>query len=659
MPSLALRPVSVCANGSKSRPSSSGAMPVPRCLAPRSARRRAPTTRASRARPRPRSVNFTALPSRLSKHLARPLPSSLEHRGRHPGPALDLQRESLAPRTHADHLLDRVDRSREREGRLVQHQLAGLDLRDRQDVVDEPEQVLTALDDDVHALLRLAPERPVARQELREAEDRVERRAKLVAHRRQERRLGAVGARELEGALLDLTLELDVAVLHGTHAPAHGRAHAERRDGCVQGEGPPGEPGCGAHAERDLERPLHAPAEIARPRAHRVVAAAERRQLAVAVGAPGAGLRVEADDLRAVRRLPGAEEREQRRVEGHGRLVVGERVAVGDRPAGSGERAAGQPQLRFGRVHLARRIEHGSARDGAHPDASARVGRQRAPVVLVGGQAVLGVERLDEQVGVLVAARAQPGDARDALVGRQVDAAAGVARDLVDGTVRDGRRRRRSEHVPARSGRVEIEPRGAAALGAGPKLAVTVGAGGDGDGRHAVGEHRARRAVEGGPLAALTARDAPALGGDEERALALGTGSLDGGERQVEGRPLGTAHALPAVDRVVQQAAVGVRHPQLGATVGSDGLADAPHRAAAVDRLHARAVPAKQPLVLRADVERPLAVRLDVLPEREHRLGVEALRRAERVPAAALVARQTAVTRADDPRAPRRRRGPR
>ena len=74
----------------------------------------------------------------------------------------------------------------------VQLQLAGLDLAHVEDVVDEPEQHLAALGDGLHVeLLAVALHRVL--EQLREAEDRVHRRADLVTHVGEEGALLAVG----------------------------------------------------------------------------------------------------------------------------------------------------------------------------------------------------------------------------------------------------------------------------------------------------------------------------------------------------------------------------------------------------------------------------------------------------------------------------------
>ena len=90
--------------------------------------------------------------------------------------------------------------------------MAGLDPREIQDVVDEPEQVLAAPQDLLRALPVPGGEGllPVPLQELREPENGVEGRSQLVAHRREEVALG--GARGLGGASRVAQLRRDAHV---------------------------------------------------------------------------------------------------------------------------------------------------------------------------------------------------------------------------------------------------------------------------------------------------------------------------------------------------------------------------------------------------------------------------------------------------------------
>src|SRR5690606_19878296 len=87
------------------------------------------------------------------------------------------------------HVLDRLG---EIERRVVEHQLAGVDLREVENVVDDRQQRIARLDDDIDehglALVELG-----AREQFGHAQHAVHRRADLVAHVGQEFRLGAVG----------------------------------------------------------------------------------------------------------------------------------------------------------------------------------------------------------------------------------------------------------------------------------------------------------------------------------------------------------------------------------------------------------------------------------------------------------------------------------
>src|SRR5438093_362998 len=121
---------------------------------------------------------------------------------------LDGARGVQRPREVQDPL-DRVPHA-DRLGR--QRQLAGLDPRDVEDLVDEGQEVSPSLGDLLDAL---AIRRPfdLELQELGESENRVERGPELVAHPGEELALGpirAIGVRLRPLPLRDLTLELRV-----------------------------------------------------------------------------------------------------------------------------------------------------------------------------------------------------------------------------------------------------------------------------------------------------------------------------------------------------------------------------------------------------------------------------------------------------------------
>ena len=208
VPSFAWRPLAVCTNGSKSVADLALGDARGRCPRPRSRAAARSTTRARRSLPV--SVNFTALPSRLIS-TCRSFPSSPDDRRRE-GPARPRRRgESLGLGAHADHLLDAVEQPRGSNGRCSSAKLARLDLRDREHVVDQAEQVLAAAADDRRGSRDRRRSRAAARvHQLREAEHGVERRPQLVRHVRQEDALGAIG---LHGARFGL-LELERPLVH-------------------------------------------------------------------------------------------------------------------------------------------------------------------------------------------------------------------------------------------------------------------------------------------------------------------------------------------------------------------------------------------------------------------------------------------------------------
>ena len=90
-------------------------------------------------------------------------------------------------------------------GAEVEHELAGVDLREIEDVVDDGEQRVARLDDDVGEHLLLRRQLGFC-QQLGHAEHAVHRRADLVAHIGEEFGLGAVGEHRLALRFLELLL---------------------------------------------------------------------------------------------------------------------------------------------------------------------------------------------------------------------------------------------------------------------------------------------------------------------------------------------------------------------------------------------------------------------------------------------------------------------
>ena len=117
----------------------------------------------------------------------------------------------------------------DRQRRALQLQLVGLDLGEVEDLVDQREQRARRSLDGLGVGLLLRRQLGVAQQR-GHAENAVHRRADLVAHRRQEARLGAVGRFRLQARLAQLGLGLaplgDVAAeaLHLRHGSV-GRRH--------------------------------------------------------------------------------------------------------------------------------------------------------------------------------------------------------------------------------------------------------------------------------------------------------------------------------------------------------------------------------------------------------------------------------------------------
>src|SRR5581483_3569464 len=138
-------------------------------------------------------------------------------RRRHVRPRdLDVQLEALVLRERAERPLDVVADVADRDVGDSNVHLPGLDLRQVEDVVDQLEQVGARLVDRLRELDLLLRQvlLGVLRQQLREDEQRVERRAQLVAHVREELALVAGRERELLRALLQGgPRELDLAVL--------------------------------------------------------------------------------------------------------------------------------------------------------------------------------------------------------------------------------------------------------------------------------------------------------------------------------------------------------------------------------------------------------------------------------------------------------------
>ena len=164
-----------------------------RCPRPRSApavrRRRLPAA-GPRSVTRPVVGELDGVAGEVEQGLAQPRRVAAQP-GRH-RVAVDLDRQALGPRRSGDDGRDVVEDGREVEVGVLQSQLAGLDLGQVEDVVDDRQQVL-ARGVDLGQALGLLRRGAGALQQVGQADDGVHRRADLVAHVGQEGALGPVG----------------------------------------------------------------------------------------------------------------------------------------------------------------------------------------------------------------------------------------------------------------------------------------------------------------------------------------------------------------------------------------------------------------------------------------------------------------------------------
>ena len=142
-----------------------------------------------------------------------------------------MQRDAALGGQRADEfqrLRQRVHDADRLQGKL---HAPGLDARDVEHLVDQPEQ-MPARADDVADAVRLRRRQVLHLQDLAEAEDGVERRAQLVAHAREEIALGAVG---VLGFLLGLVERGFAGLALGDVAQVRGEErqplHGDARDG--------------------------------------------------------------------------------------------------------------------------------------------------------------------------------------------------------------------------------------------------------------------------------------------------------------------------------------------------------------------------------------------------------------------------------------------
>ena len=184
---------SACSNGEKIVDCFSGGIPMPVSATAN----RSPTSSPSRharstvTRTSPRSVNLTALPTRFTRTCRKRPPSPIRivrHvRGDVEG---QLQVLLVGPQGERPHRVAQAIAQVERAG--VEVELARLDLREVEDVVDHRQQRVGRRCDDLQVLALLGRELGVQDQ-LGHADDAVHRGADLVAHVGEELALGPAG----------------------------------------------------------------------------------------------------------------------------------------------------------------------------------------------------------------------------------------------------------------------------------------------------------------------------------------------------------------------------------------------------------------------------------------------------------------------------------
>jgi hypothetical protein len=366
---------------------------------------------------------FDRVADEVGEHLAEARGIAAQHE-RHVHVDLAGELQALLLRGVREQLHDLLDRRAQVEVQLLQLHLAGLDLGEVEDVVDDREQGLAAAPHRIGVLALLARERGVEEQ-ARHPDDAVHRRADLVAHRGEELRLRLRGrlrreqrllqhvARVAELAVAALRVlerlvarrlddeheeqheqrdaeqrgELDEPVLLRADLAGHGEAealpHAEHRDLDDDHQGPE-ERGAAPHDAHGQQR--HRDEE---GHAGRIEAAAVHGEEGEHGEEQARGQVAGAPDLLAAPQVRGdlrAQQRRDQDREGRRRIAEGDVDGREERREGRGEQAGGEAQPRaaplvpvgqlgqqaveFGN-QAARRGTHGGAVSGADGGARA------------------------------------------------------------------------------------------------------------------------------------------------------------------------------------------------------------------------------------------------------------------------------------------------
>jgi hypothetical protein len=156
--------------------------------------------------------------------------------------AFEHQLDGRSEQQRPEHAAQRAEQVRDRELARAHRDLARLDLREVEEIVDELQQLSGALLDIPHLALLLRFERAVGLvgEQAREPQNRVERRAELVAHVRKEFGLELVGPAQVVRSLVELRIKRQHAAIGVRELRVHPRQLAlallelvERRDQLV------------------------------------------------------------------------------------------------------------------------------------------------------------------------------------------------------------------------------------------------------------------------------------------------------------------------------------------------------------------------------------------------------------------------------------------
>ena len=120
-----------------------------------------------------------------------------------------IERDVVVGRQWLEHAAQRREQVGGRERLDSQLDLAGLDFAQVEQVVDQRGELVGGLADVAHLLFLLRCQLAVepVQQDFRQRQDRIHRRAELVADARQEPRLGLVGGAQVRGALVELRIQ--------------------------------------------------------------------------------------------------------------------------------------------------------------------------------------------------------------------------------------------------------------------------------------------------------------------------------------------------------------------------------------------------------------------------------------------------------------------